>query len=320
MPTLGQLLGESDFADYVEVDPHGLQLPSFIATVIGLKPAMDLWVTAQGWPAFAGLAERFGLVYYVDHYLDRHAPELADRAVEPFITTTRAALSLNFTADNEAHVFVARSATALRAAVASGWYPLLVGRQLIEKPYPDHERFGLALGYPDCCRAFFRQHNNWQNDNTYYRAYRHTTDAPSALSNSLLRHTAYYLVPHLACSFACRPSIAYSQALLAFIAAESPLYAAEVLRQLRLPVLCLSERHIYLFDGYLDHNQVYYRGVAAVNPTKADDPFYRLLAMGNRCALDRNVVRVFQDEAQVAAFQCRGDQVGPQVPFLLHCR
>lgn len=281
---------------------------------------MDLWVTSQGWPGFVTLAKRFGLVYYVDHYLDRHAPELDDPALKPLMTTTRAVLSLHFTRNNEAHVFVARSTMALWNAVAAGWYPLLLGRRLIEKPYPDHERFGVALGYPDCCRAFFRRYNNWQTDNTYYRAYCNTTSTPCALSNSLMRHTAYYLVPHLTCSFSCPSSIAYSQALLTFIAGELPLYTAEILKQLRSPVLCLSELHIYLFDGYLDDDQVHYVHVATVNPTRANDPYYRLLAMGNRCKIDRNVVRVFHDETQVAAFRCRGDQVGPQIPFFIHCQ
>jgi hypothetical protein len=49
------------------------------------------------------------------------------------------------------HVFVSMKREWLDEALGAGWYPVAVNRRVVAKPVVDHLRFGLALGYPECC-------------------------------------------------------------------------------------------------------------------------------------------------------------------------
>lgn len=318
--TLDTLLASSRFANFLAVDPAGTQLPSFIAVVAGLKPAMDMWVTVAHWSAFERIAIMFGLHYYVDGYFDRYAEDELATLQDEMVTTTRAVRRLSPESRSEAHVFIAREKDALRTAVAAGWYPLVVNGRLVEKHLADHHAFGVALGYPSCCLAFFRQHNDWQIDNTFYAAYRNTTGTPSILANGLLRNTAYYYVPHLPCSFVCRSSMAYSAALRSVIAEEAPAYAAEIDRRLSSLLLCLSELRIYRFEGQQTlTGMIEYRIVEPVNPTGYNDELYLMLLQGTRYELDGCIVRVYCGNRQIAVYQARTDRYGPEAPFTIQC-
>lgn len=319
-PRITELLQNSAFEMFLQVCPTGAQLPSFIAVVRGLKPAMDMWVRRGTWEAFEHLVSRFGLQYHVDTYFDRHAEEMLKTLPPDSFTTTRATLSREFTDRAEAHVFVAKTQAPLTEAVAAGWYPLVIDGLVVEKHLADHEKFGEALGYPACCRKFFRRRNNWYYDNSYYAAYLNTTTVPQTLSNGLSRHTAFCLTPHLACSFACEASMAYGANLRDEISREAPAYAVEIDRRLATPMLCLSELHIYRFEGQMpSSNRIDYEFVEPVEPTTHTDPLYQMLARGDACIVDGNIVRVERRGYQIDAYAARADKHGPEFPFVIQC-
>ena len=319
-PRITELLQKSSYEMFLQVWSSGAQLPSFIAVERGLKPAMDVWVRRGTWEAFEHLVSRFGLRYHIDTYFDRHSEDTLKTLPPDSFTTTRAILSREFTNRAEAHVFVAKTQASLTGAVAAGWYPLVIDESVVEKHLADHGKFGEALGYPACCRDFFRRRNNWYYDNSYYAAYCETTSAPHTLSNGLLRHTAFCLTPHLPCSFACEASIAYGAGLREVISREAPLYAAEIDRRLANPMLCLSELHIYRFEGELSSaNRVDYEFVEPVEPTTHSDPLYQMLARGDACILDGNIVRVERRGSQIDAYAARADKHGPEFPFVIQC-
>lgn len=318
---LVHLLKGSPFIKYLDIEPYGLQLPSLIATAYGLKPAMDMWVRADAWHSFRDLITSLGLHCHVDNYFDRDP--IATSKIQPpvSLTTTRAVLSSKFATHEEAHVFLARSQQDLFNAVCAGWYPLIVNGRVIDKHLADHEKFGQALGYPECCREFFRKNNNWHYDNTYYAAYQNTASVPQILSNGLLRHTAFSIIPHIACSFICDSTMDYGAKLLALIAQEvSTSYANEISRRLAAPILCLSELKIYRFEGFIQSsNQVQYSSVEPVNPTGYADPLYKMLIQGDGCVVDSNVLRIYSGGCQIHAYQARADQHGPEIPFIIQC-
>lgn len=318
---LAHLLKGSPFIKYLDIEPYGLQLPSFIATAYGLKPAMDMWVRSDAWSSFRELANSLGLHWHVDAYFDRN-PAAVSKIQSPVkLTTTRALLSKKFRAQEEAHVFVARSQQDLFNSVCAGWYPLIVNGRIIDKHLADHENFGQALGYPQCCRDFFRANNNWHYENTYYAAYKNTKTVPQSLSNGLLRHTAFSFTPHIACSFICESTINYGAKLLALVAQEvSVSYADEISRRLATPILCLSELKIYRFEGRMQlSNQVQYSAVEPVNPTRCTDSLYKMLNQGDKCIIDSNVLRIYAGKRQIHAYQARADQHGPEFPFIIQC-
>lgn len=318
---LHQLLKGSLFNKYLDIDPYGLQLPSFIATVYGIKPAMDTWVYPYAWPSFHDLLTDLGLYYHVDGYFNRNLETISKIQSPVEFTTTRAAFSNNSTTDGEAHVFIACSKRNLSNVVGAGWYPLVVNGQIISKHLADHDKFGLALGYPECCREFFRKNNNWHYDNTYYIGYKNSSSAPNILSNGLLRHTAFSFISHMACSFSCEHTIYYGAELRSIIAKKvSASYASEISRRLATPILCLSELRIYRFEGFMQSsNHIKYNSVESINPTKSTDPLYQMLLKGNSCIIDANIIRVNSGSREIYAYQARADQHGPEIPFFIQC-
>lgn len=313
--SLSKYLVNSHFSKYLEIFPDGGQLPSFIATVKGLKSATDLWVQKPKWKYFCELAQYFGLYYYVDAYFDRDLGKLNSLPQELF-TTTKAVFSKEFS--DQAHVFIAKSQDALTNAIASGWYPLVVGQRVIEKHLPDHYTFGKALGYPQCCLDFFQERNHWNFYNNYYETYRNTINKPTYLSNGLLRHTPFSLIPHIPCSFNCEASIEYAQKNRRLINEESQEYLQEIEHHLQTPILCLSELKIYRFEGNIvAENAVKYQSVEAIYPTSENDLLYQILVKGDTCIVEENIIRVYRDNSQISAYFARGDKHEVEIPFLI---
>jgi hypothetical protein len=318
-PSLADLLRNSRYEAYLDCAPTGVQLPTLIATVHGVKRAMDIWIPREGWTSFERLVRELDLQYYVDTYFDRFSQAI-QAVPKDRLTTTRASLSRTYDEGTEAHVFLARDADALDAVVGAGWYPLVVDGHIVEKHLLDHDKFGEALGYPQCCQTFFRERNNWLYDNTYYAAYQRTTTAPQSLSNGFLRHTAFGLTPHMACSFACDATMSYSGRLRSIIAEECPAYAREIDRQLATPILCLSELGIFRFEGtMISPNAVHYEEVEPIHPTDVSNDLFQALARGDTCELEANVLRIFKSGRFLMGYVARADQYGPQLPFLIQC-
>jgi HEXXH motif-containing protein len=312
------LHGLGRFARYPLLVPGAAQFPSFVAVAVGLKPAMDIWLPPENLPGLREFCASLGIVMHVDAYFDRDSAQLA--GVDPdLFTTTRAAFATGPGPGCQAHVFVAGTEPALREVVASGWYPLVVQGRVVPKHQLDHDVFGVALGYPACCRQFFRERNNWRVDNTYYAALRNTPGPARALSNPFLRHTVHGLVPHMPCSYDCAATIAYARAVREVLGRETPKLAVAVDRALTGHVLALSELRIYrLLRGRDTDNGVTYHAVQHLYGAGGrDDELHRLLAEGDRCRVEGTIVRVYRDSTLVGAYNARGDRHGPECPFLI---
>ncbi|MER5362290.1 HEXXH motif-containing putative peptide modification protein [Streptomyces sp. NPDC002785] len=314
-------LRASRYWGLAEATRSGAQLPALIAVASGLKPAMDLWVPPDGWPALRALTETLGLVHHVDACFDRSSPQIGQ--VPPGrLTTTRAAFAPDLRPGAEAHVFLARDQAALDRVVGSGWYPLIVDGKVIDKHRADHDTFGGALGYPACCQDFFRQRNNWNDDNTYYAALRNTRGRPSPLCNPHLRHTLYGLVPYMPCSYSCPATMTFAGRLHEVIRAELPCYAAAIEQAVAKPLLCVSELRMYGFEGESVHHDdgtvtLTYSGVESLYPVEDSDPLWALLRAGDRCTVDGNIVHVCRADVYLAGYEARGDRHGPECPFVV---
>ncbi|MFE4369425.1 HEXXH motif-containing putative peptide modification protein [Streptomyces sp. NPDC056835] len=314
-------LRASRYWDLAEATRGGAQLPTLIAVANGLKPAMDLWVPRDGWPALRALTETLGLVHHVDACFDRLSPQIAQVPPDR-LTTTRAAFVPDLRQGAEAHVFLARDQAALDRVVGSGWYPLIVDGKVVDKHRADHDTFGEALGYPACCQDFFRQRNNWNDDNTYYAALCNTQGRPNPLCNPHLRHTLYGLVPYMPCSYSCSATMKFADRLHEVIRIELPSYAKAIERAIAKPLLCVSELRMYGFEGETVHQNdgtvtITYSGAKSLYPIEDTDPLWDLLRAGDRCTVDGNIIHVGRADAYIAGYEARGDHHGPECPFVI---
>ncbi len=273
---------------------------------------MDLWVKKERWESFIRFVNEFGLKYEVKDYFENSKKENSGN----FLTTTNATLNFNFTVGNEAHVFISKSKDNCVKAMASGWYPLFLNGNLIEKNYLDHIKFGKVLGYPECCINFFILKNNWQNNNHYYAAFQNSNGRHNYLCNCLLRHTKYSLIPHICCSFNCSKSALYSNELMSIIEKEKGEYFQKLKSNLLRPALVLSEKKIFQFEGkQINKEELVYSKVKAVNPTDLNGPMITCLKQANRVILDANIVRIYNNSKLLNTFQIRTDRYEPEAPF-----
>lgn len=306
------------FTEYLRYVPRGLQLTTFMATVWGLKPAMDVWVDVSQSTEFLEYCERLGLYTHVQGYIDRHAFRQLDMPHDRF-TTTHAVWTATANPHVEAHIFLSTSQMNLQRAVASGWYPVVIDNYLVEKHYADHALFGEALGYPVCCQQFFQSRNNWHNDNTYYAIWQRSQFRGRWQMNSFLRHTPYTLMAHMACSAQCCMTTEMVDRLWRKVSDELPIYAGMIQSWLQQSVMCLSEVKMYSFRSTQNTAQeIWYDDVQPINPTSETDGILRALRQGNRCIVDHNIVRVFVDDLQIYAYMARNDEYGPECPFIVH--
>ncbi|MEO3807981.1 HEXXH motif-containing putative peptide modification protein [Sphaerisporangium sp. B11E5] len=311
----------SRYGGFVEATLGGAQLPTLIAVAHGLKPAMDAWIPLEGWQAFQRTVRALGLRHHVDACFDRHSEQVG-RVPADQLTTTRAAFSRSLTPGTEAHVFLARDQEALDRVVGSGWYPLIVDGKVVNKHRADHDTFGDALGYPECCQEFFRHRNNWNDDNTYYAALLATEGEPSILCNPFPRHTIFGLVPYMPCSYSCPETMKFAGRLRDVIAAELPGYWTAIERALSKPLLCVSELKMYWFTGESVHRDgtathIRYTGVESLYPIESTDPVHALLSRGDRCTLDGDILYVHEGDTLAGTHRTRGDRHGPECPFVL---
>jgi hypothetical protein len=314
---LSVAVGSSPFSSFLEYIPSGAQLTAFMSLVWGVKPAMDVWVPAEQSASFCDYAASLGVCTFVQGYLDRTAFRKLSVPEDRF-TTTHAVWHATPRPGTEAHIFLAKHRDALRAVIAAGWYPVIIDGYFVEKHYADHRGFGVALGYPDCCVQFFIERNNWHDDNTYYASAVRTKFTAAWYMNSFLRHTPYTLLSHMPCSAECVQTRESVVEIWQRLYAELPTYADLVRTSLSMPILCLNENRIFQFSADVSgYQSVDYQSVTPLSPTSPSDPLYRLLRGGDRCVVDRNIVRIFREGTQQVAVPTYTDQYGPECPFIM---
>jgi hypothetical protein len=85
----------------------------------------------------------------------------------------------------------------------------------------------------------------------------------------------------------------------------------------RYPVLCLSERHKYLFAAAESGGQrISYHDYAPLPQTPRENRLAQLLANGDEVRLEGNVVSVYRGGRFISVYEARGDQIGPEIPFI----
>jgi hypothetical protein len=310
----------SHLQEYVTLREGIGQLVAFVGLLAGVKPVMDDWIDARLVNRFVAFAQSVGLHASVVAYLQfvEDDSDLEYIVGGTSLNTTRARGRPAWDAPaGAAHIVLSRDRELVKDAVASGWYPLIAGDRVFQKPWIDHHDFGRLLGYPECCRIFFAQHNDWNRDNTLYQSYRRTRD-PSYLCNSLLKHGGLSYTVHMPCSFDCTASMSTAQAVRAAVFDACRDLGRLADRQLRRPYLVLSEWDAFLVEGSVEPGcAVAYTAVRAVPSNRQNGSLECTLQGGDRFEIAGDIVRIYEDGAVFAVYQCVSNRFGPEVPFVV---
>ena len=309
------------FEAYVEAKGNAIQLPNFMAVVAGIKPGMDDWVRHDRVEQYFALAQEFGLQIWEDVYFVpvERDEELRGVIGRHLLNTTKARGFKRppLGSTSQLHVFMSNEVKYVKEAYESGWYPLVIDDRVMNLPVSDHRAFGRAMGYPDCCIEFFRKHNDWETQNTYYATYTNSAKGLLSICNCLPKHTPFFYTYHMPCSFSCESTARYATKLRSFIASEEADYARLIDKVVDLPVLIFTEDCAYLIFGeMLSQNECKYSGVFFLgNPGK--DRYSKHLGRGSHLRIDENAVLVYSGARCVDVIETRADKSAPEIPFLL---
>ncbi|MGE5279682.1 MAG: hypothetical protein ACM3L6_02920 [Deltaproteobacteria bacterium] len=311
--------------EFVLLRGHSLQLASIMAVIQGHKPCLDDWVACSKLAEYEKICRRYGLSCKVDAVFRCVPPSrIGARVVGAERLTTTHAYGLPWSPAVTAgtvHVFIARSRAKLEACWRSGWYPLVIKGRVVEKPQIDIHRFGAALGYPACCRDFFRLRNNWFFFNFLYEVFKNSGTGPYPfLCNPLTRDETYSYLSHMPCSFACASSLALARRIRSGIKAEEPAFAAAIDRHLRLPLLVFRERWIYAFEGVLKGQRLTYGKVAYVGNQDEGAAYLDDFKRGDSLRVDADTVAVLKRGRTIKKIAWGARQDAHGRPFLIAFR
>jgi len=309
--------------EFVEARGHSCDLTSLMAVVSGHKPCVDVWVRPVDMRRFLKAVRLYGLVAKQGIIFSMASRNVVadDVAGKDRLTTTIAYGSHpRQRRSGMHHMFIARSQKVLNKAFAGGWYPVIVGKRVIDRPLADAFRFGEALGYPFCCCEFFRMKNNWSRYNFLYEVFKNTSQAKACyLCNPLGRNETYTYIAHMPCSFNCAATRKNAASFRDFLMKEEPSFVKNIDDHLRLPHLIFYERKIYAFEGRMVPEGIAYKSVYFLGLNNDFNPYLERLSLANELRLEGKNVVLLKDGKKRDVIEHDPFKASQEIPFLLQC-
>ena len=252
-----------------ETRGDSIQLAQYVAVLIGVRKAMDDWIPADQFDAFQRVASGLGVFVEIDCVFVPASPDSAIPGID-LVPTTRAFGTRfdpsSIRTNSYVHVVLSMRRDWAQEAVASCWYHLAINGRMIQKPLIDHRRFGLALGYPECCVSFFHEHNDWPRQNTIAEAVRASHDFYWQ-ANCILKRTRYMLIFHMPCRFDCGATRDHGQQVYDAVLEIDPALAQSMSEYLKTWYLSINELTAFGLRGarWLGPNKVSYDAAVRVS-------------------------------------------------------
>jgi hypothetical protein len=236
--------------------------PMFLAVALGVKLSFDDWVPMRKYDKFVEACAKYDLVVEPDIVFITGRGDKKSIVGGKNITTTFQ-YGKRFTGketEGGVHVFVAKTRDITSKAKKFGWYPVVINKRSINKPFIDHLRFGKYLGFPDCCIDFFRRFNDWRRYSHPYETFKNTTNIKekakgSYYCNNTLMDHIYFFIHHLPCSYRCKKTIELARKVEEKINEVEPDFAEKTIELLKKPLLVFGEQNFVIFEGQLSNNK-----------------------------------------------------------------
>lgn len=294
------------------------QLASYVAVAKGLRPALDDFVPVGHYQRFSGLMRALGLAVRPDVVFGHVRDESRFPSLRLAPTTKAIGMPWNpereYEPGCELHVFVGRGQEQVDAAWRSGWYPVVIGGRIIQKPKVDHVRFGQSLGYPACCIEAFERYNRWGRYDHISEAARRS-EAFRFVNNCFAKYTPYMLNFHIPCRFDCAASRRLGEAILGELAAIDPAFSDRVRANLGTPVLHVSERLNFGLPDAAPETDRRWRYGSVVDiyalitgRDRRHDVLKRMLEWGNAVEITAEGLVITNVAGDRQFFECRVDE------------
>lgn len=167
-----------------------------------------------------------------------------------------------------------------------------------------HE-LGLLFGYPRCCVDFFYNVSN---------SLKKTPTPIDTLKNTKMQFSFYVnnvylesnfeqrprLLSHIPCSYNCKPSIRYTQELLKLLYIKYPLYAKEIEKYLKLPLLYFDLNNVFAFTGKYDNDGfIFYDSIKVSCSSERLSYLSSYFRKGNRVEINKQKLSIFKDNDKI---------------------
>jgi hypothetical protein len=292
------------------------QWAMFSSVALGAKPSYDDWIPVSKYSEFALACKAYGLALEPDIIFRQERSPKHDIAGGKNITTTFFTVSpfLESATEGEVHVFIGRTNEDAKKAKRYGWYPLIVNKRYINKPFIDNVRFGSALGYPDCCTDFFRRYNNWFTYSNPYEAYKNTPKAAgkavaSYYCNNFLMDKTFFYIHHIPCSYRCESTIELAKKVEERLLEVEPDFVKKAREMLSRPLLVFAEQNFIVFDGKVKRHGgkeiiSYSNAQYVTNPSRPEDTLdiASFLAQGNFIIVDKESIHIKKNNETIRQF------------------
>lgn len=308
--------------EFVAAKSNSLQLTMIMATVTGLKPAMDDWVPASRFDAYQKACRRYGLYIKADAVFQlTSAKNIPLNTVGRQQLSTTKAFGLLYKKgfkNGSIHIFLSRSKDNLNQAFANGWYPLIIKNRVVDRPLADNFRYGQCLGYPQCCVRFFQGHNNWRRCSYLHEVFLNTASKKgSFLCNPFNKDLTYSYIYHMPCSYRCPETAKWASRLRDEIESEEPEFARSIDVHLKRPYLVFYEQKYYAFEGALKGRRLFYKKVFFTGGVRDNNLYERQLGAGDCLFIeDKNVV-ILKKGRVIERIKPSIKGFAPETPFLV---
>ena len=303
--------------EYATLKNNSMQLAMFMAVVLGFKPLMDDWIPVEKMSVFKSVCKSYGLKVRED-VIFQQAPkkELPKKIIgrENLTTTSGYAFPLESPKEGGVHVFIAKDNKTLSRGM---WYPLIIKGRVIFQPYADTLRYGVVLGYPDCCIDFFRNFNDWCRYSYLYEAFINTRSKPSYLCNPFLKDTPFSYIYHMPCSYSCEKTIKGAGTLRAEIKKREPEFVKLTDEYLKMAFLVFYERKFYCFKGTLKNNEIKYKDFLFTALDKKLDLYGENFKKGDALKLEGRSILIYKKGVLIKTIQVPYNVFAPEYPFLI---
>jgi hypothetical protein len=316
---LKTILPKNFCREYVALKKSNTQLISFMAVVLGIKPAMDDWISKEKFNEFKAICRKYKLYFKPDVVFTSIYSSLVEKSIGSETLTTTKAIGLPVKAkiNGQLHIFIAKTRENLERAFKNGWYPLVIKNRVIQKPFVDYIKFGYDLGYPECCVRFFLRYNNWQYYSHLFEVFKNTKGVPSFLANPLTRIVTVSYISHIPCSFNCGATIKMSRKLRNLIQQREPEFVKQVDELQKIPFLVLYEDMIYGFKGKLVLNRLHYQKVYFFGGNQKMNIYQSKLEEGNNLFVKDRTIFILKGKQVKHQIVFKKTKKKPIIPFLI---
>ena len=304
--------------DYVQVKGNSMQLGMFMATVLGIKPLMDEWISTEKLKEFKKICKKYGLKIREDVIFQTIPKgDVPDNVLGKHNLTTTSAYGwpLNSGKKGRVHVFISKDEKLFSKGM---WYPVIIKNRVINQPRMDGLKYGYVLGYPDCCIKFFRKYNNWVKYSYLYKAYINTKGKPSFLCNPLLKDLSFSYIYHMPCSYSCDETSKFVARLRKEIKKREPEYVKLTDQFLKMPFLVFYERKFYCFEGTLKRNEIKYKSFYFPSPDNTKDDLGKYLVQGDCLRLEGRDIVLLKEGKVFKKLTVKLTEFAPEYPFLIN--